>query len=186
MQLPATVQIDKVIRFKASSALTNAPVAASDILDLLCVATGATAAYRMPVAFRLRKIEAWSPPASDGAAVILAIEDSAQDGPFTAPSRRIEDVTMGQSRPAHVTWKPQADSLLSKWLDDGGGAGGLIELTGPTGTTFDVHLSWVLQDGETPVAVAAALAGATVGQLYIRSLNSSGSNNIPPVSFSTI
>lgn len=186
MQLPASIQIDKVIRFKASAALSGAPVVASDITDLLCVATTATAAYGLPVAFKLRKIEAWSPPASDGAAVTLAIEDAVPGGGFAAPSRRIEDVTMGQSRPAHVVWKPQADSLLSKWLQNDGGLTSLVELTGPTGTTFDVHLSWVLQDGETPAAVVAAVAGATAGKLYIRSLNSSGSNDIPPVSYSTI
>ncbi len=150
------------------------------------MATTATAAYGLPKAFKLRKIEAWSPPASDGAATVLAVEDAATGLGFAAPSRRIEDVTMGQNRPAHVMWKPQADSLLSKWLDASGSIGNLVELTGPTGTTFDVHLSWVLQDGETPTAVVAAVAGATAGQLYIRSLNSSGSNNIVPVSFSTI
>lgn len=186
MQLPASIQIDKVIRFKASSALASAPVTATDVQDLLCVATGTTAAYRLSSAFKLRKIEAWAPPASDGSATILAVEDAVISSSFTAPSRRIEDVTMGQSRPAHVMWKPQADSLLGKWLQSTVGLSSLVELTGPAGTTFDVHLSLMLQDGEAPQAVTAAVAGATVGTLYIRSLNSNGSNNIPPVSYSTI
>ncbi len=185
-QLLSTIQIDKVIRFKASSALSSAPVTATDIQDLLCVATGATAAYRLASAFKLRKVEAWAPPASDGAAVTLAVEDAVPTSSFTGPSKRVEDVTMGQSRPAHLVWKPGAESLLSKWLQSTAGLGALLELTGPTGTTFDVHLSMILQDGEAPQAVLAAVSAATVGTLYIRSLNSNGSNNIPPVSYSTI
>ncbi len=185
-QLPASIQIDKVIRFKASAALTDAPVAIADLMDLLCVAATTTSAYRLPTAVKLRKIEAWSPPDSAGAATILAVEEVAQGTGFVSPSRRIEDVTMGQSRPAHIVWKPQVDTLLSKWLNDTGFSANLIRLTGPSGSTFDVHISFVLQDGESTVAVAAAVVGATVGRLYIRSLNSSGSNNISPVSYVTI
>jgi len=185
-QLQASVQIDKVIRFSATAALSAAPVTATDLLNMMCVATSTTAAYRLPQAVRLRKIEAWAPPASTGASVTLSLEDqSVGSGGFVAPSRIVEDVTMGISRPAHIVWTPRVDSLLSKWLDDSGNLTTLFVLTGPSGSTFDVHLSFVLQDGETPTAVGTLVA-ATLGQLYFRSLNSTGGNNIPPVSYTTI
>jgi len=186
MQLSTTVQVDKVIRFQASAALSGAGVFIVDLLDLYCMAATTTSAYRLPVAARLRKIEAWCPPSSTGAAVTLSIEDRAPGVGIVAPSRIMEDTTMGVSRPAHLVWKPSAQSVLSKWLDDSGGVGQLLLLTAPVGTTFDVHLSWTLQDGEVPVAVTAGVVAATVGQLYIRSLNSTGANNIPPVSYVTI
>lgn len=186
-QIQATIQIDKVIRFKASAALTNAVVSSQDLLDLMCVATAANAAYRLPSAGKLRRIQAWAPPSSTGAAVTLALEDLGVNGTggFSGPSRRVEDVTMGQSRPAHVVFVPGPQSLTSKWFSENS-AYDVFSITCPADTTFDVHASWTLQDGEAPVAVGAAVSGATAGALYIRSLNSSGSNNIPPVSYSTI
>lgn len=186
-QLQASIQIDKVIRFKATAALTAAPILDLDLVDLFCMATAANAAYRLPVAAKLRRIEAWAPPSSTGAAVVLAVEDVGTDpaGGFSGPSRRIEDVTMGQSRPAHVVFTPSPQSITSKWVD-GAGTLNLVQLTGPADTTFDVHLSWTLQDGEVPAAVSGAVAGATVGTVYVRALNSNGANNIPPVSYTTI
>ncbi len=183
-QLISSVQIDKTIRFKASAALTDAQVKVQDFHDLLCMADTATSAYRLPRTIKLRKVEAWAPPASDGAAVTLSVEDVLTISGISAPSRRVEDVTMGQTRPAHVVWTPKGDSALSKWLSTTGDVA--LLLNGPSGTTFDVSISFILQDGETPTAVNAAVAGATVGKLYIRSLNSSVSSNIPPVSYSTI
>lgn len=183
-QLISSIQIDKTIRFKASAALTSESVNVADLIDMICVAVTTTSAYRLPRTLKLRKIEAWAPPASDGAAVTLSVEDVLTVSGISAPSRRAEDVTMGQSRPAHVVWTPRMDSSLSKWLSNINASA--LVLNGPSGTTFDVSISYVLQDGETPGAVGAAVAGATVGALYIRSLNSNGSNNIPPVSYPTI
>lgn len=186
-QLQASIQIDKVIRFKASATLNAAVVTDQDLVQLMCVATSATVANNLPVAAKLRRIEAWAPPSSTGAAVVLAIEDLGLNaaGGFSGPSRRVEDVTLGQSRPAHVVFTPSPQSLSSKWID-GSGSVSMISLTGPADTTFDVHISWTLQDGESPVSTVPAPAGATAGTLYIRSLNSSGANNIPPVSYTTI
>ena len=186
MPLIASIQVDKVVRFKASAALSAQAVSISDLMDLLCVATTATNAKRLASTFRLRKIEAWAPPDSAGASVVLAIEDATSQLDFGGPSRRKEDVTMGQSRPAHLIWRPKANSVQSKWLNDQQQATALLELTCPTGTVFDVHISWILQDGEIPTTVTAAVSGAVAGTIYLRSLCSSTSANLPPVSFSTI
>ncbi len=184
-QISTSIQVDKVVRFQASAALSGVTITTTDIFDLLCVAATTTSAYQLPVSMRFRKIEAWAPPASTGAATVLSVEDSAPGLGIGAPSRVREDTTMGTNRPAHVVWTPSGDSALSKWIDRSASSN-LLKLTAPSGTTFDVHLSWMLQDGESPQSVTAAVAAATVGRLYIRALNSTGGNNIPPVSFPTI
>lgn len=184
--LSATVQVDKVIRFKAATAMSAAVVAITDLLDLFCVATSATAAYQLPSAVKLRRIEMWAPPASDSSSVVLSIEDVVSASGVGGPSRIKEDVSMGATRPAHVTWKPAPGSTQSMWGSTVV-SGALVEITGPAGTVIDVHLSWVLQDGESPLTVSGVVAGATVGRVYIRSLNSTTSlTQIPPVSFPTI
>jgi len=182
----ATVQVDKVIRFKAATAMSAAAVATSDLLDLFCVATGATTAYQLPTAVKLRRIEMWAPPASDSSSVVLSIEDLTTASGVGGPSRIKEDVSMGSTRPSHVTWRPAPGSFQAMWGTNASD-NGLVEITGPAGTVIDVHLSWILQDGEAPQTVSGAVSGATTGKVYIRSLNSSSSTTqIPPVSFPTI
>lgn len=186
-QLQASIQVDKTIRFKASSVLSDAVISVTDLLDLLAVATTATAAFGLARSVKIRALEMWSPPDSAGAAVVASIEDStAGTSSVSGSSRRVEDVTMGQNRPAHVMYRPAAGSAQALWHVLDSDLSELLKLSGPVGSTIDFHVSFILQDGEAPDAVTAAVAGATAGKLYIRSLNSNGANNLVPVSFATI
>jgi len=184
-QLSASIQVDKVYRFQATTAETADPVSSSALLDLLCLATAANAAYEVASSVKLRKIEMWAPPASTGASVRLAIEDLGTTSTPGGPSRVKEDISMGTARPAHVIWTPAPGSVQSMWQSQQ--AIRLVELTFTIGTVIDLHISQILQDGETPVAVGNAVAAATVGQLYLRSLDNDtgrgGANVLQPVDF---
>ncbi len=180
--LRASIQVDKVVRFKHAAALSNVSVIGQDLLDLFCVATSAVAAYGLATSVKVRKLEMWVDPVAGGS--FASIEDLT-NGNVGAPNRIKEDTTLGLTRPAHVVWKPAAGSLQSLWVNQGVG-GKLFELNTSGAGYVDVHYSFVLQDGETPVAVGAAVAGATVGQLYCRALNSSTGTNLVPVSYPTI
>lgn len=182
MQLQASIQVDKVVRFSFDGPLSNVRVDDTDLLDLFCVATSASAAYRLASAVRLRRIEMWGEPVSGGSSV--SIEDVGTLSPGVgSPSRVVEDTTLGISRPAHILWRPRLQSIQSMWLsaDDGRS----LLLISSTGTGYlDLHVSFMLQDGETPVAVTAPVSGASVGQLYVRSLDGGGA--IIPVTYPTI
>lgn len=180
--LRASIQVDKVVRFKNTAALSNVSVIAQDLLDLFCVATSAVAAYGLATSVKVRKLEMWVDPVAGGS--FCSIEDLT-NGNVGAPSRIKEDTTLGVTRPAHLVWKPATGSLQSLWCNQGVG-GKLFELNSSGAGYVDVHYSFVLQDGETPIAVGAVVAGATVGQLYCRALNSSTGTNLLPVSYPTI
>jgi len=180
--LRASIQLDKVVRFKNAAALSNVSVIAQDLLDLFCVATSATAAYGLSTSVKMRKLEMWVDPVAGGS--FCSIEDLT-NGNVGAPSRILEDTTLGVTRPAHVVWRPATGSLQSLWCNQGVG-GKLFELSSSGPGYVDVHISLILQDGETPVAVGAAVAGATVGQLYCRALDSSTGAALLPVSYPTI
>jgi hypothetical protein len=61
-----------------------------------------------------------------------------------------------------------------------------VILTGPSGSVVDVHMSLILQDGETPSAVLAAVGGATIGKIYVRALDSNETGLLVPLSYPTI
>ncbi len=181
--LTASIQVDKVIRFKFAAALTNVVVKDTDLIDLLCMASSATAAYGLPKAYKLRGIEMWADPVAGGA--LISIEDQAVSSDIGYTNRIREDVTLGTTRPAHLKWVPPPLSVNSTW-QTGLNNQARFKLNSSGAGYLDLHISFVLQDGDTPVAVSAAVAGATTGRVYIRALNSSSGTNLVPVSFPTI
>lgn len=183
-QIPASIAVDHVFRFTATEALAAAEVTCNDLFDLLVMAITTTAARRINESVRVCSVEMWCPPSSTGASTVLALEEGVRASGISSPSRRLEDVTMGQDRPAHVRWSPKSDSWLSNWLPADTGVSFI--LTGPAGTTLDVHLRTTIADGTLGGNVGASVAGATAGRVYIRALNSNGANTIPPVSYQTI
>jgi len=189
--LTATLQIDMVVRYEATGALSNTAITSQDLIDSIVVATAANAAADLPVSAKIRKVEMWAPPAATAASVTLSIEDSQGPqggaGPVGGPSRIRSDVSMGTNRPAHVVWRPRPGSLQALWQTNGvNNTEPLLLLTGPVGTVLDLHASWTLQDGENVQGPGAAVAGATTGRLYLRALDSNGSALLGPVSFPTI
>jgi len=183
MPLLASIQIDKVVRFKfpvlAAVVITN-----TDLLDLLCMAADATTAYRLPSAIKVRKIEMWGEPVSGGSTLSIEDEQTGISG-VGGPSRVKEDTTLGISRPSHLVYVPALGSIQAMWCS-AGTSDEYFSLNSSSPGFLDVHLSWIVQDGETPIAVTAAVAGAAPGQVYIRALDSNGAGSITPVSYPSI
>ncbi len=105
--------------------------------------------------------------------------------PVGVPSTLASDTSMGASLCAHVKSRPPRGSAAAMWLVIGSNST-VFELTAPANSIIDVDLDVVLNDGKGAQTVLAAVAGATAGVLYVRALNSNGSNNIPPLSYPTI
>lgn len=183
-QIQPTLRVDQVIRFQASSALAGITLSPLSLLDMWCLATGTTAAYRVADSVRLRKIEMWGPMASNLSPVTTTLEWAAQAGVVGSPSKLVSDTSMGSSRPAYVTSSPPQGSVQDLWQNSGSAA--LALLTGPTGTIVDIHLSYRVQDKVTQTAVTAAVAGATVGQVYIRAADSTTTALLLPLNFPTV
>jgi hypothetical protein len=193
VQIQSSFILDKVLRFRCAAQVANAIVSNRDLLDLWCVAITATSARRLPIAFKLKKVELWgtnSPLQAPGVASTVAIEDGLTSAgnsvSFAGPSRRVEDTALGISRPSHVLWKPPKGASSAAWLNDVDG-GIAFQVTAPPGLVLDLHIRWIIgDDGGAGTAVGAAVAGANVGANYIRSLNSNNANNLVPVDYSTI
>jgi hypothetical protein len=182
----ATFQSHKTLRFEASSASPagGTLITSQDLYDLLCMATSTTAAYDLFSGLRLRKIRIWGPMPSSLVPVTVAIEYLA-NSTVGQPSRIKCDTSIGSTKAAYVEFAPPAKSLLDFWVPSVS-ATSLIALTFPANAIVDVVMDFVLQNGETPEAVGAAVSGATVGKIYCRALDSNGSGLLSPVQYPTI
>ncbi len=152
-------------------------------MDLVCCATAINAAYRVFAAARVRNVEIWGPASAAGfSTVSLSLPGSVYVG---GESKTISDSSLGADRPAHVSVRPPVGSLAYNWFNDGA-AEVCMQIACPQNSIIDLQIEYVMRNSEGAVAVTAAVAAATTGRIYARSLNNGGGNNIVPVSLTYI
>lgn len=117
---------------------------------------------------KVKRVEIWSPPASQGAAVTCSILWPISN---SSQPREVSDTTVSTARPAHVVSSPPPLSLASFWTSASSGTN-LFTLVAPSGSVIDVWVSLVLGDGPNGGAGTVTLVGATIGGQYYCSLDS--------------
>ncbi len=146
----------------------------NDLLDLICVATSATTAYRLFDSVRLRKIEMWASSPSGTNNTLVSVEDINSSGvPYlTAKSQSVQDMVVGTARAAHLVYRPTAGTVQSSWFTaSNGSTAGILSLSVPPGAVIDVTIEYTMADGnQGPSATASSITSATAGNVYCRAL----------------
>jgi hypothetical protein len=175
--LQTTMTVGHVFRFQASAALSDVAVSRTSISNILNVATAATTSTRLVAAWRIKRVLMWGPMASDLVPVTASVEYPIVSGGFSNAPKLHSDTSMGSVRAARVDSKPPPGSVASMW-NSGSSTDTLFSLNGPDNTVVDLHLTFVLLNGETPVA-GNTLTGATAGEVTAGRLDGAGGNLLP-------
>lgn len=184
-QFTSSFVLKKRLRFQAVAAATATNIRSRDLGDLWCVATSAIAASQLASHVRLRKVEMWGPMSSSLAPVTVLIDWIGSTIGGFGKSNRVSDTSMGSTEPAHLVSRPPPGSQIAQWQLATQNSP-ICALTCPAGTIVDIIYDLVVLDDGTANAVLGAVAGATPGANYVRSLESSTGTNFPPISYSTI
>lgn len=126
----------------------------------------------------------WCNPAGNLAADEIALQ-WVGGSTVGGPERKISALVLGTARPSHLGGSPPAGSMASLWIN-GGGTQNLIEITVVAGTVIDLVIEQVVNNNDAVIAVTAAVAGATVGQVYVRALDSTATSQLVPSAYKTI
>jgi hypothetical protein len=188
-QWSSTVAFQYVQRFVANSVgVSNRSITNLCLQDLKCVATAAAAASRIFGAVKLKSVEAWCANSSAGSANTIEIEMFTNNPYFGTNSKVYSDTAIGTSNVAHVKCRPPPGSFSADWLPNVVGTEYTVfDVTCPQGTIIDVTMVAHLIDEETAIAVTGAVAAATAGILYTRSLdNTNAAPKLTPVGDTTI
>lgn len=162
--------------------ITKAPISNLDLLDLKCMATGSSAAYRVFGAAKLNSIEVWSGNATGNAVNTIEVELATNNPNFGSMSKIFSDSAIGTANVAHVKAIPPRDSFSGAWLPTVGSTEYVLAyLTLPLGSIVDVNMTVDLIDEEAATPVTGTVSAATLGVLYTRSLDNHSSNVILPV-----
>ncbi len=188
--LDVSIHASHRFRFVNNGSAFTGAISFEDLQDLMCVATGATAAFRLWDAVKLKEVEVWGANSAGNASNTVQVEylDSLLLG---GPGKTFSDTALGLQNIAHVRCKPPKGSRASFWLNNTTGAPGndynLFNLNVPLGGVVDISLEFVFYDNDNPVAVTGTVTGATVGKTYCRALDSAQNTAILlPVGYDTI
>jgi hypothetical protein len=176
------------MRFVATSAVSAGNITNTDLLDLKCVATSATAASRILQAVKLKSVDMWCTSVSDTATNSIECQMLTTNPYFGSMSKVFSDSAMGVSDIAHVHAVPPVGSFSGDWVPNIAGTSyPLFQLTCPDGCIVDIVVLVQFKEEETATSVTGTVAAATAGILYTRALNSSTNvNSLVPIGCITI
>jgi hypothetical protein len=188
-QFESTVSVAKTLRFTSTSA-ANVTITRAAVLDLLVMASSATAAYRLFDAVKVRGIRIWGN--APGAGAVATRTSGVQWLSVYSPAKIVSDSGSGATYGARITTKPPAMSLAGFWSLSGINEGeDLFTLQLNQGDVVDIDFTFRLQNNFLGVAVPVAIVivAGTVGTVYCMALDfaqSGAAAVVVPVDYTTI
>jgi len=183
-QLKSNIMLTHRYRFLSTSSTTTT-ITPNSILcaaGTICTVVNSNV-ISMFTSFKIRRVEVWSPPASQGAAVTCSLNWSGAVSQFS-PDLEVSDTSLSVTRPAYISTSPPQGSIASFWQSLS--SNGIFELTAPSGSVIDVVLDLILYDDDNPAGQAnVAVTTATLGLTYYMSLDPNTTHRYVPVSLTT-
>jgi len=179
-QIKTNIVLKHRYRFRTTAAFSGGISPAKIFGSLGTIGTVAnTTVSILFKSFRLRKLEIWSPPPSQGATVTNSVEWL---GTANSPSIEVSDTSVSVSRPAHIMTMPPRSSLAGFWQLNTGST--LFNLNAPIGSIIDLSCDMIVDDSGAAVDTIAA-ATVVLGKIYYLALDHGTSDLIVPVSLTT-
>jgi hypothetical protein len=171
-------------RFLASAAIANVDIST---LNVLGVAGGlGTAALTLTLfnkSFKIKKVEMWAPPPSQGSTATVSLEWLGSG--VNSPNRETSDTSMSTAYPAHLITRPPPQSLASFWTTvNAGSATNIMRLNCPAGTVIDLSLQLIENDQEL-ANVTVTVVTVVSGNIYYLYLDGVTTHLLTPVSLNT-
>jgi len=154
------------VRFVANGAFSG-NITYQNLLDIFNVASGATAAYDLFIATRVKFVEVWANALANASAVITLVYDGGTAG-SVGDARLHTDASMG-IEPAHIRAVPQPMTGAALYQVSSDTIAFVLVV--PAGAVVDVSLSLRNAINGGQVVVQNAPAAATAGVLYVRGLD---------------
>jgi len=131
------------------------------------IANTATTSSMLSPLIKLDRISIWGPVTTAGTSVSIALQWVNMSEDFETPPMLFSDSSVSFDRPAHLCLRPPKLGLSSKWHASSL-ADPILSLSGPSGSTVDFEISFLLPDSVGTYATinGPTLVAASVGQLY--------------------
>jgi len=183
-QFSSNVRLNHKFRFTAASAFNHAlsPFDIGGALGSVGTVTNSTVTCFVE-SFKIRKIEVWSSPASQGANSTVSLD---WVGFGNSPNIEFSDTTLSVTKNAHIVTSPPQNSLCHFWQNVSD-VTSLFTLVCPMNSIVDLSLDMILADQEVGLVAITGLTTVVLGHIYYLALDrgNAGTNVLVPVSLNT-
>jgi len=159
------VQFSHKFRY-ASTGVTNLAVGTTQLINALAVGKVVnTSVSSIFYAVKIKSIEIWAPPASQGSSAFTSI---LWIGGASGTDINVNDMSMSTAEPAHVLTRPPKGSSASFWTNADNLITSLFQITAPSGSVVDIVMDCIVASDQfqTTTSVTTATVGAIYG-LYL-------------------
>jgi len=182
----ANIELTHRFRFVANAALAAVQIYGGNLGLLACLGTSVTRVYSIFKSLRLKRIEIFAPPGSQGTAATCSIDWSDSAGYIC--NREVSDTSVSVASPAHLITGPPQNAAPGWWQQIGTGGtvsntAKLFSISCPSGSIIDVTVGYVVCDGAS--TCYSDVATAVVGTTYCLPLDFGAGNHLNPVSLNT-
>jgi hypothetical protein len=164
------------IRYIADQGISNLEITDADLAGLIFIASTTTQSYPIYSPFKVRRVQIWSPMASDLTPVTCSLEFTKGDAHGgVSRSMLVSDTSMGATQCAYIDARPKPDSMAALYQYTS--SNGFMRITCPTRSVIDLHITIVLSASASTTVITTS--GLTVGRLYYGRLDGAGGHLVP-------
>jgi hypothetical protein len=180
MMFESNVRFHHRFRYTASTACVQEPITDTNCINTqggICTVTN-TELVPWVQSFKIKRIEVWASPASQGTNATVAVE---WFGYGNSPNIEESNTTLSVSKNAYISCKPPQNSLAHFWQKNTGTQ--LFLITCPAHSIVDIVFDSIMNDDETNALVV--IGTGVLGNTYYLALDHLTNNFLIPVSLVT-
>jgi len=167
--VPGSFSFRHSFQFRVQTSQTALNVTVGNLLDMLLVATSATAGVSLLESIKLDRIKIWSPSTSAFVPNTVQLTWGSIGSVSDGRNNTIVDTSMS-TKSAHVSARPPREEQPSFWHNDSTRNLVMFILGCNANSIVQIDFRATVQPN-SQVSVTNALVGATAGQVYYRGLD---------------
>jgi len=180
-QFESNVRTQHKFRFIALGDVTGVGITDTNLVEIVGnIATSTTELTCFNQSSKIKKIEVWSAPSTQGSNSTVSVE---WFGFQNSPNVEHSDTTLSVTKNAYINSSPPPSSLAKFWQKATGNQ--VFVLTCPENSIVDITLQCILTDDESNTSIEVT-GPATVGNTYYAYLDQNNGSMLKPVSLQSI
>lgn len=174
--------VSRRVRYGCTTTGTYNITARTVAFTLGGICVGASTAYSLATAFRVKRIQMWGVAAQSGTTSVISVTWFGDQSLNFMSNREVMDNSTSTAYVPYISAKPPARSSAADWHACNAGSftsDVLFSITCNQGGVIDIEYDYVLADGNASPTASLSISGGSAGALRYGPLDGYGGGFIP-------